>query len=65
MRSKGGTETVDDLTQAYHYRDEATRLRKLATEELELETRECILAVAIKYDGLCDKYLMLATPSRR
>ena len=58
-------ETLDNLERAHHYRDEAAHLRQMAASEGDREARECILAVAAKYDGLYDKYLALAMPARR
>ena len=58
--------TLDNLDRAHHYRDEAARLRRLAAKDCNPATRENLMAVAAKYDGLYDKYLTLAmaTPQR-
>ena len=55
--------SLDNLTRAHHYRDEAANLRKLAEKDDHPETRESLLAVALTYDRLYAKYLALANPA--
>jgi hypothetical protein len=50
----------DNLTKAQHYRDQAEKLRVLASQEDNLEARKALLITAQTYDRLHQKFLALA-----
>jgi len=56
---------MDHLSRAHHYRDEAENLRELPGKDDHPETRESLLSVALNYDRLYTKYLVLADAEKR
>lgn len=52
----------DHLTRARYYREEAETIRRLASNDNNLATREGLLSIALAYDRLSAKYSAMTEP---
>lgn len=52
MSGGAGLEMFNELKRAEHYREQAKRLREMAEQDTNPETRKALLSVAKRYDGL-------------